>query len=50
MRVEVIGPLRVAGARTGDVVDLDPAAVNVAALVEGGHVKVLPEPKKRADR
>ena len=38
-RYEVIGPCPVAGARKGDTVELDPAAVNVDALIQAGHVR-----------
>lgn len=41
---EVIGPCRVAGAVKGETVKLDPAEVNIGALVEAGHVR----PVKRA--
>jgi len=49
MRVEVIGPSRVGGARKGETVELDPAVVSVPALVAAGHVRVLadePNPVK----
>lgn len=46
MRVEVVGPLRVAGARKGEIVDLDPTRVNVPALIEAGHVRPVSQSKK----
>lgn len=42
---EVTGPARVAGARKGETAELDPAVVNIPALIEGGHVKPVSEPK-----
>ena len=48
MRVEVVGPLRVAGARKGEIVNLDPTRVNIPALVEAGHVRPVSEPSKKA--
>ena len=46
MRVEVIGPNRIGGARKGETVDLDPDVVNVPALVAAGHVRVLADEPK----
>lgn len=37
---------RIAGVKRGDVVDLDPDAVNIPALLAAGHVK--PAPKRRS--
>jgi hypothetical protein len=42
MKYKVIGPLRVNGVSTGDVVDLDPANINIPILVAAGHID--PEP------
>lgn len=51
MRVEVIGPLRVGGARKGEVIDLNPDEVNIPALIEAGHVRpVTREKKAKADQ
>ena len=40
VRARVIGTCEVAGTSPGGTVDLDPAEVNVAALVEAGHIEV----------
>ncbi|WP_157562670.1 hypothetical protein [Micromonospora chokoriensis] len=38
-KFEVIGPCRVAGAEKGETVQLDPAEVNIDALIEAGHIR-----------
>lgn len=38
-RFEVVGPCRVAGAGKGETVQLDPAVVNIDALIAAGHVR-----------
>lgn len=40
IRAKVTGPNEVAGVAPGGTVELDPAAVNIAALVEGGHIEL----------
>lgn len=40
IRATVTGPNEVAGVAPGGTVELDPELVNVAALVEGGHVQL----------
>ena len=40
---------RLSGRQRGEVVDLDPAAVNIPALIAAGHIRpALPEPTRRA--
>lgn len=52
MRCEVVGPSLITDVRTntgvgaGGTVELDPEETNVAALVAGGHVKVIPAETK----
>lgn len=41
VRARVVGPRTVAGVAPGGVVELDPGQVNVSALVEAGHIKLL---------
>jgi len=50
-KVKVIGPREVNGTRRGRTTTLDDEQVNVAALVDAGHVKLLGivEPKKGDD-
>jgi hypothetical protein len=36
---KVIGPCAVDGVEPGGTVELDPAVVNIAALVDAGHVE-----------
>lgn len=48
MRYEVTSD-RLDGAQRGDVVELDPAAVNIPALLAAGHIKPArpaPEPRR----
>lgn len=40
VRARVIGSHEVAGVAAGGTVDLDPAEVNVPALVEAGHIEI----------
>lgn len=48
VRAEVVGPVPITDARTccgvvpGQMVELDPTEVNIAALVYSGHIKVEP--------
>ncbi|MGI5493881.1 hypothetical protein [Microtetraspora malaysiensis] len=42
MKYRVIGDCRVAGVEPGGVVELDAAAVNIPALIEGGHIAPIP--------
>ncbi|WP_435111875.1 hypothetical protein [Nocardiopsis synnemataformans] len=43
-RYRVVGGSQVGGVDPGGTVDLNPAAVNISALIRGGHVAPLPEP------
>ncbi|GAA5048187.1 acetamidase/formamidase [Thermocatellispora tengchongensis] len=45
----VTGPRHVAGAAPGDVVELDPRRVNVAALLAAGHIAPVPAKGKRRE-
>ena len=47
MRVKVVGPLRVAGACRGEIVDLDQDQVNIPALIAAGHVQPAPAPQSK---
>lgn len=49
VRCRVTGPRAVSGVSAPGAVELDPDAINVDALVQAGHVKVLPvsAPKSR---
>lgn len=38
-RFEVVGPCRIAGVGKGEAVQLDPATVNIDALIAAGHVR-----------
>lgn len=52
VRVKVIGTRAVAGVAPGGTVELDPERVNIAALVDAGHVEPAgsaPARKARAD-
>lgn len=49
VRVEIVGDCEVAGHRKPDVISLDPDAVNIPALVAGGHVRVLDQPAEEDD-
>lgn len=49
VRVRVIGPFQVAGVDPGGTVELD-ETVNIAALVEAGHIEVLPESATKVRR
>ncbi|MGH3978088.1 MAG: hypothetical protein ACRDRZ_03640 [Pseudonocardiaceae bacterium] len=52
VRVTVIGDREVAGVGRGGTVDLDPATVDVAALVAAGHIVLASRPappKRKAD-
>lgn len=40
VRAKVVGQHEVGGVAPGGTVDLDPAEVNIAALVEAGHVEI----------
>lgn len=42
IRCKVIGENEVAGAQPGSEVSIDDEAVNIPALVEGGHVELIP--------
>lgn len=42
IRCKVIGENEVAGATPGHEVEINDELVNIPALVEGGHVEVLP--------
>ena len=43
-KAKVIGPYEVAGARTGRTVELDDEQVNLAALIDAGHIELILEP------
>lgn len=45
IKAKVIGQCEVSGVAPGGTVDLDPALVNIDALVDGEHVELIPEPK-----
>jgi len=46
-KAKVIGPREIGGVQPGRTVTLDDELVNVAALIDGGHIELLPpEPKK----
>lgn len=47
-RYEVIGPFEIAGAKPGESVTIDDDELNVAALIEAGHVKPLSKAAKDA--
>ena len=41
-RYEVVGRRRVAGVAPGGTVALDPARINIDALVQAGHIRPVP--------
>lgn len=43
-RYRVAGPFEVAGVAPGGVVELDPAAVNITALADAGHLQPTSKP------
>ncbi len=40
VRAKVVGSQEVGGVAPGGTVDLDPAEVNIPALVEAGHIEI----------
>lgn len=42
VKATVIGANEVAGARPGEIVELDPETVVIQALIDGGHIRLLP--------
>lgn len=46
-KAKVIGPHKVGGVATGGTVELDDEVVNVAALVSGGNVELIPAPESK---